>query len=69
MSAVARDTSIQIFDRYLAITLSDRDSNNVLNCGSHISKVAAVAVILGSKLHDANHVSMVRINKRNKHIA
>jgi len=50
MSSESRDTSIQIFDKFLSVSLEENDQ--VLVDTTYLSFAAAAAVILSSKLHE-----------------
>jgi hypothetical protein len=56
MSAEARDTSIQIFDRYFG--LSSQENDMAMSNTETLSLVAAVAVLLSSKFHESKPLSM-----------
>jgi hypothetical protein len=51
ISPHARDSGIQIFDKFLASTLSEKQECKVDE--DFISYSAAVSIILGSKLHES----------------
>jgi len=54
-----RDTSIQIFDKFLL--LSYADDSTILSNKDYLSHAAAASIILGSKLNDTkSQLTMVR---------
>lgn len=54
-----RDTSIQIFDKFLLFSSSE--DPNILDNTEYISYSAAAAVLLGAKITDTNSdITMVR---------
>ena len=59
MSLEARDTCIQIFDRYL--TLASKSRPAILADTKRLQLIAACCVILGSKMHDWSALSTVSI--------
>ena len=61
MSLEARDTCIQIFDRYL--TLASKSRPAIPADTKRLQLIAACCVILGSKMHDWSALSTVSIFK------
>ena len=57
MSVETRDTSVQIFDRFLGICLSE--NKNILGSSIDMALAAAVSVLLASKVHETRPLSLV----------
>eukprot|EP01041_Mallomonas_annulata_P007183 gene7183-14638_t len=56
VSVETRDSSIQIFDRFLGVCLSE--NKNILGHSTDVALAAAVSVLLASKLHETRPLSM-----------
>ena len=57
VSVETRDTSVQIFDRFLGVCLAE--SKNILTNSSDVALAAAVSVLIASKVHETRPLSMV----------
>ena len=56
-SLEVRDSSIQIFDRFVGVCISE--NKNILENYKELSLTAAVCILLASKMHETKPLSIV----------